>query len=769
MRWFRFGRGKPQTEGPAGPTAERARGGAPYSPQYEVIVGQGHDHPTPFFNAPALVWHVGVWPKPEHDPHGNPPSSDQEICSAGSVKQRTVDADATRLAETGAKTSIRNRGEVSRERRRAWVEEIDAQLARMQKHRASTPPNPVKKFVAAGQKPPDAGSIVFTMWWKLPEAPEDQDRAIRVKVHCNLTPDYVTYSLYMDVPTPWGGQQKDHSPPHNPRRAEIMAKVADIRRICDPREEQRKQDASAKSRYAQVDPDLLNEDDDKAILNARNVLFVDIWERFIEETGCSLEAFAGNRGELFANFRGLVLGVAAMKDHKPASERFPRFSQHPRFNRDGAEANAVVDAYWPLVRRIVPFADFREFVACGLLGWRVLYITALGSPAQYDENEERPATRGDKSEADIRVGIGAGDAPADSCVRRRYAGTDNNHPVRYLMLTKEGLNPRQLGRIVERINALGTLRLYALKDWAKIVEADATIRILGQELDEITRKWSDMRNLLERFQRMRDFQNLVCEIRRHKLRTWFSQLFRRRRATGDHSVREDAPGFARLAPYLRNVDVPGPLRWFRARVWTAMVGLLSMEIFRFLAREEASRVIDIKYGVLSEISRELETSLIEIGAELDRQGNGVAGGLHFRVNRSGVHVDEFYNLLKLLQIGNIQTWTSYKQFVDRGLEPSFAYIRSVGTRIHALRERLIAVLETIETSALVGQSSATRHNTGELRRIMSFVLIFIALYLLLNKQELFEGARRLILDLANRVDWSVITGFLESVAARLRR
>ena len=62
----------------------------------------------------------------------------------------------------------------------------------------------------------------------------------------------------------------------------------------------------------------------------------------------------------------------------------------------------------------------------------------------------------------------------------------NNHPVRYLLLTKHAPHPRQIGRIAERINTMGTMRLFALKDWAAVRNADPYIRILGQELDQIT-------------------------------------------------------------------------------------------------------------------------------------------------------------------------------------------------------------------------------------------------------------------------------------------
>ena len=70
--------------------------------------------------------------------------------------------------------------------------------------------------------------------------------------------------------------------------------------------------------------------------------------------------------------------------------------------------------------------------------------------------------------------------------------------MRYLLLTKHAPHPRQIGRIAERINTMGTMRLYALKDWAAMRNADAYIRIFGQELDQITKNWGSDRQADQR-------------------------------------------------------------------------------------------------------------------------------------------------------------------------------------------------------------------------------------------------------------------------------
>src|SRR5262249_24509857 len=72
---------------------------------------------------------------------------------------------------------------------------------------------------------------------------------------------------------------------------------------------------------------------------------------------------------------------------------------------------------------------------------------------------------------------------------------------------------------------------------------------------------------------------------------------------------------------------------------------------------------------------------------------------------------------------------SYEQFVYRGLAPAFDYMKRVGKRLRAVRARLLIITETIETSALVGQSAATRHNTAVLRRATTLAIVILLIFL----------------------------------------
>ena len=88
-----------------------------------------------------------------------------------------------------------------------------------------------------------------------------------------------------------------------------------------------------------------------------------------------------------------------------------------------------------------------------MFDWRAIYITALGSHSQYVEGQERERARTEEGEASIRVPghllgqeekhLASASGPFDGLVRKRAGSRPgNNHPVRYLLLTKHAPHPR---------------------------------------------------------------------------------------------------------------------------------------------------------------------------------------------------------------------------------------------------------------------------------------------------------------------------------------
>ena len=398
-------------------------------------------------------------------------------------------------------------------RRAAWLEDINRFLGDLQSRcsRKAGAPRQLKPVVPheLQRRPPSGDAeadklsapiavleeeiVPFTLWWGDRSGQASDPDAIGICVHPEVNGDYAAVSFYMDIGQRWG---EPHTAASDPamglQRWLLMDAVDDIRRICDAQ-----LDPAAPHGAAAVDlpasSEALNSPDrrtpkelQEALKAHRNLLYVDIWEAFAQEMGCRLEDVAGDRGEVFANFRGLIMSTAGMRTTAApyipqgaetasvGTAPFSSFSADPRFAADGVEPNAVAKAYWPLVRRITPRADFREHVACGVMDWRTLYITDVGAHSQYVAGQERPPSLDEEGEASIRVPLhllsdaekphGPVAGPFDSQVRKRAgARPGNNHPMRYLLLTKHEPHPREIGRIAEGVNAMGTVRLSRLQ------------------------------------------------------------------------------------------------------------------------------------------------------------------------------------------------------------------------------------------------------------------------------------------------------------------
>ena len=392
---------------------------SPYSLQYETIVAQGHERPTPAFGAPTVIWHVGIWPRRQTDLG--------EDCDPNDTAGKSDSATAKRAFER---------------RRIAWIKEINAFLAELQGTSSARPgqldpaiktfkpifPHELKREGAVGErgsyvtplKVLERDTLSFTLWWADTTDIDPVNNAIRVRVQAELNLDYACVSFYMDIGQAWNETHSAKSM-RGARRSRLLQAAQDIRGICEHQYAPVEDGRPAAVDLPVISENLQSADGrtaaqlDQALRDARNLLYVDIWEEFSAEAACALQKIAGTRGEVFANFRGLVLATVGLPSSSPVHDPqpdemaslgtlpFPQFSAKKSFTADGAEANAVVKAFWPFVRRITPRADYREFIACGVLSWRAIYITALGSSSQYVKGEERLASETGTGEALIRV------------------------------------------------------------------------------------------------------------------------------------------------------------------------------------------------------------------------------------------------------------------------------------------------------------------------------------------------------------------------------
>ena len=93
-------------------------------------------------------------------------------------------------------------------------------------------------------------------------------------------------------------------------------------------------------------------------------------------------------------------------------------------------------------------------------------------------------------------------------------------------------------------------------------------------------------------------------------------------------------------------------------------------------------------------------------------------------------------------------------------EPGRPWPVRVGKRLRAVRARLLTTTETIETSALVGQSAATRHNTAVLRRTTTLAILIVLVFIAASSNVTYFATRvlrfiypRLPDWLTTRIDW----------------
>jgi hypothetical protein len=463
-----------------------------YSKQYTTIKRIGHARPTPGFGAPTLVWHLGIWPKRVDDPQDTYGLTHQEARDRFEQKQQD------------------------------WVNQINGTLRQIQeRHRRS---GRIEGFHLG---PPDGWecdgrgddeqepafkvfereSLHFTLWWKggKSDQPEpglsesdrsDPDRdALRVRVHAHMHEDYLTLSFYIDITKPWkeGAHFRSTTAP-GAYRKRLMSAAEDVKRICE----------KGLDDPAIIDGELVPEKgispaEAEQLLNAAELLYHRVWTDFCEAFDINTVKLAGSKGEIFANFLGLVLATGGPADNdtdyikKCQANAAPGTKPFAKFDKDGAEPNAVIKAYWPFVRRTTPFADYREYIGCAMMDWRAIYISALGAEFTTDYSDETES-RSDDAPSNF---LPASEEETLATVRHAATAGLAPAPLKYLILTKGSPHRKQIGRVVGRVNAMGTMRLVALKDWSVIRDSDAHIRMQGQELDRVATQWSQRRKTID--------------------------------------------------------------------------------------------------------------------------------------------------------------------------------------------------------------------------------------------------------------------------------
>jgi hypothetical protein len=134
--------------------------------------------------------------------------------------------------------------------------------------------------------------------------------------------------------------------------------------------------------------------------------------------------------------------------------------------------------------------------------------------------------------------------------------------------------------------------------------------------------------------------------------------------------------------------------------------------------DEVRRLKSRRDEDLALVNQQGERGLIDISRALDDLGKGAVGGIQYRIGRSRYYAETYRKMLETMRCGNIETWWTYDQFATRSVDPVFRLIEGIGLRLEKLRDRLRTTMESVQTSAIVNQTEATRDNTYQMETIV---------------------------------------------------
>ncbi|MEM7677553.1 MAG: hypothetical protein AAF449_16250, partial [Myxococcota bacterium] len=344
------------------------------------------------------------------------------------------------------------------------------------------------------------------------------------------------------------------------------------------------------------------------------------------------------------------------------------------FDPDGNEGHTVLRSLWPFLRRASPLADYREIVGCGVMDWRALYLSTLGNSVMSSYLDEGGSRKDDVPSNHLPEAFeniwGRSKLPSDATQEERelFKYRKRSRPVRFLLLTKGEPQREQLGRFISRSMSLETLRFFALRNITTIRNAGVHLELIGRQLDGLLQTWSQERDRVRK-----EHKGKVSEL--EQARSW------------------------------------RPYRWFVESVFSS-----SRRAQGIFDADDDQRV-----AKLGELIANTERKAIELTAALDSIGEGGAGRILYLIRRANLAIADYRRLIDSLKEDDIEGWTSYRQFVSRGLESSFAFIEDTGARLNAIRQRLQTVTETIQTAALISEAEATQKNTQTLRDVAKSV------------------------------------------------
>lgn len=549
-----------------------------YRRRRDTLVEEAHKRRPPVSGAPALVWHIALWPQSKQALHDSLEGDDPQ--------------DARSEAEYNRKF-------------KSWIQDINSSIRKIQ----DLDDRKNLKFPEEGtiglSKDPSGlylayrQSAEFSIIW----------REMDIDVIIETQYDFVMFTFLLDL------SENRELLSRLQQSGDTTHPLSEIAEALEAVRTDARMHAAANMNTASPSAGLPSTADLAAGISPEltDRLFKGFWEGHFRKAALYRAGLEVNKplfpGEAFAKFFGLVLDVDECQNQDGLND-----AEYTNM------AHSVLRSHWPFIKQANGNADDRDFVACSMMDKRAIYVTAMGAKS------------------------GGTETPEPNSISPDDVYFVDVQEVNYIVLVKPQPDILETGRLIEQVNMLGTLRLFALKELRLLRRLGTFVRLYGHRVDEITRQFSSI------------LQDDPLVLYGNGLTT--------------SATASDEEAFRRF------------------------MDTLGSETFG--DDEQVSNYILNTSNI-----RLLQVGLCIIESKLYEHSSSFTGGVQFRISRSKFYVRLFKSRLPDLKISEIDPYQSYTVFINRRLFSTFDYISDIGVRVTSLQTRLHAVLESIQSKALV--------------------------------------------------------------------
>ena len=182
-----------------------------------------------------------------------------------------------------------------------------------------------------------------------------------------------------------------------------------------------------------------------------SVVYEDVWNSLLEAVTQQAQLSVSDFGRIFADIRSVVVDLP---DESTSSKLPFRLNNPPMHIEDEVGIDICEQTARQLAvlyKQLVGGIRRKEYVCCGMLRYRAIYISTLGA------------------RDDVK-----------------YKVDGNPNAVKFLLVNTTNSDKYQVGRLVERLNSIGVSRLAALKDLERIRNIGRRVQAMGLRMDELT-------------------------------------------------------------------------------------------------------------------------------------------------------------------------------------------------------------------------------------------------------------------------------------------